>query len=295
MKKEVLETLQYLINDREIVGEELQLTNEAFLSLTTKEKIEIQEDLTKYIKEYIRVTSIFNMANNYDLNTEPSITTSEILQDLLNAASDYIENEDLEYNLISILRMSIMDSVEEEINLIEEFQKQGKKELTGIINFKLISALGRLEILRSMLLTEQKQEDYAIELQEAYEAYQYQTLSSTELATVSNLNVVREAYLEAMAELNDLSMTRANFLEGYGLRQLETPDTILTDQEKDNLRRLESSVSWQEQETRLRKVNLEETSGEISSSEAREQRGNILVKQLGIEIEYYKTNKSKEG
>ena len=163
MKKEVLETLQYLINDREIVGEELQLTNEAFLSLTTKEKIEIQEELTKYIKEYIRVTSIFNMANNYDLNTEPSITTSEILQDLLNAASDYIENEDLEYNLISILRMSIMDSVEEEINLIEEFQKQGKKELTGIINFKLISALGRLEILRSMLLTEQKQEDYAIE------------------------------------------------------------------------------------------------------------------------------------
>lgn len=295
MKKEVLATLQYLINDREIVGEELQLTNEAFLSLTTKEKIEIQEELTKYIKEYIRVTSIFNMANNYDLNTEPSITTSEILQDLLNAASDYIENEDLEYNLISILRMSIMDSVEEEINLIEEFQKQGKKELTGIINFKLISALGRLEILRSMLLTEQKQEDYAIELQEAYEAYQYQTLSSTELATVSNLNVVREAYLEAVAELNDLSMTRANFLEGYGLRQLEAPDTILTDQEKDNLRRLESSVSWQEQETRLRKVNLEETSGEISSSEAREQRGNILVKQLGIEIEYYKTNKSKEG
>ena len=69
----------------------------------------------------------------------------------------------------------------------------------------------------------------------------------------------------------------------------------MTDQEKDNLRRLESSVSWQEQETRLRKVNLEETSGEISSSEAREQRGNILVKQLGIEIEYYKTNKSKEG
>ena len=98
MKKEVLETLQYLINDREIVGEELQLTNEAFLSLTTKEKIEIQEELTKYIKEYIRVTSIFNMANNYNLNTEPSITTSEILQDLLNAASDYIENEDLEYN-----------------------------------------------------------------------------------------------------------------------------------------------------------------------------------------------------
>jgi len=40
MKKEVLETLQYLINDREIVGEELQLTNEAFLSLTTKEKID---------------------------------------------------------------------------------------------------------------------------------------------------------------------------------------------------------------------------------------------------------------
>lgn len=295
MKNEVLATLQYLINDRELVGEELQLTNEAFLSLTAGEKIEIQEELTKYIKEYIRATSIFNIANNFDLNTEPSITTSEILQDLLNAMANYIENEDLEYNLISILRLSIIDSVEEEIGLVEEFQKQNKKEPRAIINFKLTAASARLEILRSMLLTEQKQEDYAIELQEAYEAYQYQTLSSRELATVSNLNAVRDAYLEALSELNELSMTRANFLEGYGLRQLEAPDTILTSQEQENLRQLESSVSWQEEEARLRKVNLDETSGIISASKAQEQRGNILVKQLGIEIEYYKAKKSKEG
>lgn len=291
MKNEVLSTLQYLINDRELVGEELQLTNEAFLSLTAAEKIEIQKELTKYIKEYIRITSIFNIANNFDLNTEPSITTSEILQDLLNALTNYIGNEDLEYNLISILRLSIIDSVEEEIGLVEEIQRQNKKEHNAIINFKLKAASARLEILRCMLLTEQKKEDYAIELQEAYEAYQYQTLSSRELATVTNLNVVREEYLKALTELYELRMTKTNFLEGYGLRQLETPDTVLTSQEQENLRQLESSVLWQEEEARLRKVNLDETSGIISANKAQEQRGNILVKQLDIEIKYYNEKK----
>ena len=270
IKEEVIAAIQILIEDREIEGEELELLNEAYQALPKKERIEVIQESIANAKKYVEHISTFNPKNQKH-PTKEDIPITEIIFDLADEVSNYIVEDDEKYDLYSILRDILIETIPLEIDYIKSLNDSS-----------LTINLERLKMTWASLLVEKEKEAVQATAFQAKIDYQSGKKSISELEKEREKYQGYLNYLISCTDLVDLGWERVDLLGELTYGSTRAPKSKI----REELKRVNAEYAWQEAEVLIQKANHDETLSKTPEETIRTTRGQALEKQLILELQH---------
>lgn len=270
IKEEVIAAIQILIEDREIEGEELELLNEAYQTLPKEERIEVIQESIAKAKKYVERISTFNPKNQKHPTNE-DIPITEIIFDLADEVSNYIVEDDEKYDLYSILRDILIETIPLEIDYIKSLNDSS-----------LTINLERLKMTWASLLVEKEKEAVQATAFQAKIDYQSGKKSISELEKEREKYQGYLNYLISCTDLVDLGWERVDLLRELTYGSTRAPKIKI----REELKRVNAEYAWQEAEVLIQKANHDEILSKTPEETIRATRGQALEKQLILELQH---------
>ncbi len=270
IKEEIIAAIQILIEDREIEGEELELLNEAYQTLPKKERTEVIQESIANAKKYVEHISTFNPKNQKHPTNE-DIPITEIIFDLADEVSNYIVEDDEKYDLYSILREILIETIPLEIDYIKSLNDSS-----------LTINLERLKMTWASLLVEKEKEAVQATAFQAKIDYQSGKKSISELEEEREKYQGYLNYLISCTDLVDLGWERVDLLRELTYGSTRAPKSKI----REELKRVNAEYAWQEAEVMIQKANHDEILSKTPEETIRTTRGQALEKQLILELQH---------
>lgn len=270
IKEEVIAAIQILIEDREIEGEELELLNEAYQTLPKEERTEVIQESIAKAKKYVERISTFNPKNQKHPVKE-DIPITEIIFDLADEVSNYIVEDDEKYDLYSILRDILIETIPLEIDYIKSLNDSS-----------LTINLERLKMTWASLLVEKEKEAVQATAFQAKIDYQSGKKSISELEKEREKYQGYLNYLISCTDLVDLGWERVDLLRELTYGSTRAPKSKI----REELKRVNAEYAWQEAEVLIQKANHDEILSKTPEETIRTTRGQALEKQLILELQH---------
>lgn len=267
------EILIKLLKEGKVTNETINKISEGYLALSEEDQQQLQQALLSDITKLIKDETPYKKGNEIT-NTTP--LSKQLAKQLATVIEQTAQNN-IEKELISLLSTAIIAATQAEIQQIDTVNMYANTKSYPLSDSERISlAIEKLDLQQQVtdILTSEALNTIATTVEQAKKDYESGNISSVEYHHILKTEQVRETYLTAKQELQQLKTDKSKKLLQYGAAYtISSRAPIMSEEEQDQIN---NAISYQESITTIYQAKLNLLQGSISQEEANKTMGQAL-------------------